>query len=211
MLTLFISLFSLTAFAGEIVDLKNNARIFTECAKFEHEKCVEERIVLSDLNEPQDRVLGTFVKREITDPHALFLLREKIEKLQIMPISSYLWDAMVVTGGVAVSGFVVGAFGFPFMLIGEMAVANVFFAGGGVLMMAGAAGLVGSIAGIPALDLATLPVRALVKKIRINNFNKKEMIAYEMLQVLLNPDIEKVSVSHKKFKALVKTFQTIKN
>ncbi len=204
---------SFTAHAGEVVNKKTGERLTALCTKLDDTGvCQQYRI--SKINETISSVeeIAFLNRRVINNPQDQFTLREKIKKFKYMPATDFMYGGLddkvpMATGGVVIAGI-------PLMLGGSFLQATGTVAGATILGVGGAmtwGGLVVFFVSPIAIDIVSMPVRAIIKGIQIKVSKNNETFSYETLKTLLDDGMEDLELSNHKFKKVLKTYKTLKN
>lgn len=190
---------SISTYAGTVTNSKNNKELVLECSKMSEDKCIMFNIILKNYDNSTGEILAKVSNHSIPRSADQIVLREKIKDLEYFPLSkkAYEGDGIVPNFGLGV----VGA-GLGFVVLSSVE-ATLTPLGWGVA----AAGLV-IIASPVIADTVSLPVRAIIKKVKIRRANQFEEYAFKALHSLLTEN-ENLEVNNARFNKMVKAFKEI--
>ncbi len=189
---------SMNTFAGSVINTKTGEELNLECTKFDDQnQCTHFNIVKTDSEHLKKQVIAKSKVHRLTNTKDEFLFREfTIGELQLAPVTRAAYNTSFpivppLSAFAMIGTIVVGVIN-PVVL---------------PVMLAGTAGIV--IAPV-AIDIASLPFRALVKGAKIRHANQSERFAFEALYTMLDENNENLEMSHRKFNRAVEAFAGLK-
>jgi hypothetical protein len=229
-----LTLGSLSAFAGEIINERTGERISARCELSAESECKEYSILHH--KDGSETLISTYLVRTIDNPKDQFLLREKIKKLDLFPVTHKVFgrDSVYLdyrsSNGPAFVNHSDGIIDHE--VYGPMYMIGAGLVGGGTMTwlamtvpgvasasavgIATVVGVGGGLIVLPfltpvAIDVASLPIRAMVKGLKVRRAAKNEILALTMLGNLINNQNELYELKNKKFKSLIETLKSINN
>lgn len=195
----------LNAHAGKVVNARTGQELVSNCTKFDsNNSCSEYDVMLSDSTGTTK--LATVKVHPLTNGAEEFQIRNKLAGFEFFPLWEKAEESDVYSSIRDVAG-VSAAAGMGSMLVAVLVHSNLIFGTG--FYVTAAATLVIFAPGIA--DVASMPVRALIKGMKIRQAKKTEKLAFAALTTLLDSSAADMTIKGKSFEKVVGAFQSMTN
>lgn len=203
--------------AGSIINKNQSKELYTNCIQSDDSgKCSQYEIIFRNLKNGEEKTISKYSVKVVSDPDEIFLLKDKIKKFKPFPLSHevFAYGQDRITFQSIQDAHYEYTDGLGGMILGSGCITIIVGAviGAEVVMLVGAGTFLAAPALIflvPVADIVSMPVRALVRKLKLRNITKNEALAFNALNVMISEESD-LTLSNAKFNKLMNTLGTLK-